>query len=104
MALPISGVTHVDSAAVIASKTPVATPPTTSDQKSTQSRASAQASTPKDTVHISGAAQSALQEATETAVQTAKEARGGDRQAMRLMAREAAAKRPDAKTHSSRLK
>jgi hypothetical protein len=46
-----------------------------------------------DTVHIPNAAQSALREATETQVQTAKEARGGDRQAQRLLAKETAAKK-----------
>jgi hypothetical protein len=49
-----------------------------------------------DVVQISGAAASAAkaaaQEATETADQTAKEARGGDQQAQRLMARYAAEK------------
>jgi hypothetical protein len=43
-----------------------------------------------DTVQISTAAQ-ALQEATETQVQTAKEARSGDVQAVRLLAKETAA-------------
>jgi hypothetical protein len=44
-----------------------------------------------DTVQISTAAKALLQEATETPAQTAREARGGDRQALRLLAREAAA-------------
>jgi hypothetical protein len=44
-----------------------------------------------DTVQISSAGKAALQEATETPVQTAKEARSGDFQAKRLIAREAAA-------------
>ena len=44
-----------------------------------------------DTVKISSAAQTAAQEATETAAQTAKEADSGDRQAQRLLAKEAAA-------------
>ena len=43
-----------------------------------------------DTVQISAAAQ-ALQEVTETQVQTAKEARSGDLQAVRLLAKETAA-------------
>jgi hypothetical protein len=43
-----------------------------------------------DTVQISNAAKQALQEAIETSVQTAKEAAGGDMQARRLLAREAA--------------
>jgi hypothetical protein len=44
----------------------------------------------QDTVQISQAGQSALQEASETAAQTAQEAQHGDRQAQRLLAREAA--------------
>jgi hypothetical protein len=46
---------------------------------------------PTDTVQISAAAQ-ALKEATENPAQTAREAAGGDRQAQRLLAREAADK------------
>lgn len=46
--------------------------------------------TAKDIVQLSTASQAALQEATETAAQTAKEARSGDHQAMRLLAKEAA--------------
>jgi len=50
---------------------------------------------PTDIVQISSAAktamQNAVQEATETAAQTDKEARGGDLQAKRLEAKEAAA-------------
>ena len=53
----------------------------------------AKAHIPVDTVHIPNAAQSALREATETQVQTAKEARGGDRQAQRLLAKETAVKK-----------
>jgi hypothetical protein len=45
-----------------------------------------------DTVQISNAAKALVQEATESSAQTAQEARGGDRQALRLMAKEAAAK------------
>lgn len=47
-----------------------------------------------DTVQISTAGQSALQEATETVAQTAKEARSGDRQAIKLLAKEQAEKAP----------
>jgi hypothetical protein len=43
-----------------------------------------------DTVQISSAARKALQEATETHEQTAKEARSGDIQAKRLLAKEVA--------------
>jgi hypothetical protein len=49
------------------------------------------AAAPTDTVHISAAA-SAIQEILETPAQTAKEAAGGDNQAKRLLAQEAAAK------------
>jgi len=47
--------------------------------------------TPTDTVQISSAKQ-IVQESIETPAQTAKEAAGGDLQARRLLAREAAAK------------
>jgi hypothetical protein len=43
------------------------------------------------TVTISNAAKAALAEATETAAQTKQEAAQGDRQAQRLLAKEAAA-------------
>lgn len=46
---------------------------------------------PTDTVQISAAAQ-ALKEATENPAQTAREAAGGDQQARRLLAKEAADK------------
>ena len=46
-----------------------------------------------DTVHLSGA-KAIVQETLETSVQTAQEARGGDVQAMRLLAKAAAAKAP----------
>ncbi|WP_061286716.1 hypothetical protein [Herbaspirillum chlorophenolicum] len=42
-----------------------------------------------DTVTISAAGKAALAEATETAAQTAKEAQNGDRQAMKLVAKQA---------------
>jgi hypothetical protein len=45
-----------------------------------------------DTVQISNSAKALLQETLETPVQTAQEARGGDIQAMHLLAKEAAAK------------
>ena len=48
--------------------------------------------TPTDTVQISNFAKAALQEALETSAQTTKEAAGGDFQAKRLLAKEAAAK------------
>lgn len=55
------------------------------------SQAKPQAST-MDTVQISNAARAMMQEAIENPAQTAKEAAAGDRQAMRLMAKEAAAR------------
>ena len=47
---------------------------------------------PKDTVSLSSAAQSALEESSETQAQTTKEATGGDLQAKRLLAKQAAAR------------
>ena len=55
------------------------------------SQAKPQANT-TDTVQISNAARAMMQEAIENPAQTAKEAAAGDRQAMRLMAKEAAAR------------
>ena len=46
----------------------------------------------QDTVQISNAAKALLQETMETSAQTAKEASAGDIQAIRLLARHAAAK------------
>lgn len=77
MISPVSGATHVQAAAQ----------PKAASQQPAPSK-SQPAST--DTVQISNAATQALQEAIETSVQTAKEAAGGDPQARRLLAREAA--------------
>jgi hypothetical protein len=55
------------------------------------SKTASQPSAP-DTVKISTASQTLLQESLETSAQTAREARGGDGQAIRLLAKEAAAK------------
>ena len=63
--------------------------PTAAHEKASESRPP---SAPKDTVQLSSAAQAALQEALETPAQTAKEAGGGDLQAKRLVAKQAAAK------------
>ena len=49
-----------------------------------------------DTVQISAAAKN-LQESTETSVQTSQEARSGDPQAQRLLAKEEAAQSPNTK-------
>jgi hypothetical protein len=64
-----------------------ATASSTSSQKSTQASSAVVAA---DTVEISNAAQAALKEVLETPAQTAKEAAAGDRQAQRLLAKEAA--------------
>jgi len=63
------------------------------NQKAPQPQPAAKAPAPKDTVQISTAAQSALAEYRETSTQTAQEASRGDRQAARLLAKEAAAKK-----------
>ena len=71
---------------------PAAPATATSGHKQTQSKSQPAAAT--DSVQLSAAGQAALaamQEATETPAQTAKEAAGGDLQAKRLLAREAAA-------------
>jgi hypothetical protein len=63
------------------------------NQKAPQPQPAAKAQAPKDTVQISTAAQTALQESRETSTQTAQEASRGDRQASRLLAKEAVAKK-----------
>jgi hypothetical protein len=71
-------------------------PTDSSPQKQAQPKSqSSTTSSSTDTVQLSIAAQAALaaiKEAQETPAQTAKEARGGDLQARRLLARETAAK------------
>jgi len=79
MISPVSGV---------AAAQPVAQ---TTTQPAAQPASSPQPST-TDTVQISNAARAMLQESIENPAQTAKEAAAGDRQAMRLMAKEAAAR------------
>lgn len=73
-----------------------ATAAPTRGEKSPEAKPRAATDT-QDTVHLSSAAQAKLspikalaQEVAETSAQTAKEARSGDRQAQRLLAREAA--------------
>jgi len=60
--------------------------------KQAPSQAAVAPSTPKDSVQISTAAQTALQESKETQAQTAQEAAHGDRQAVKLLAKETASK------------
>jgi hypothetical protein len=70
----------------------VSTQPALQPKAATQQPAPAKLQpAPADTVQISAAAQ-ALKEATENPAQTAKEAAGGDVQAKRLLAKEAADK------------
>ena len=89
MANPITSATQAGPQAAAQAKPVVE--PATSSQKSAAPQQPGSSSPLADTVHISSAGQSALQEAIETSAQTAREARGGDRQAQNLLAREAAA-------------
>jgi len=59
-------------------------------QKQAPSQAAVAPSAAQDTVSISTAAQTALQESKETQAQTAQEAAHGDRQAVKLLAKETA--------------
>lgn len=61
-------------------------------QKQAPSQAAVAAKAPQDTVQISTAAQTALQESKETQAQTTQEAAHGDRQAVKLLAKETAKK------------
>jgi hypothetical protein len=84
MVQPISNVTQTQ---------PVAEPAKTPTEKPAQQAPKAAISA--DSVNLSNAAQAlaaTLKEARETPVQTAKEAQGGDLQARRLLAKEAASK------------
>ena len=69
---------------------------TDSTTQSTKTDSAQTTSSAADTVQISSAAQAkaTLQELTETHYQTSQEALKGDRQAKRLLAKEAAAKEP----------
>ena len=66
------------------------TQPAVVSQKSPQSKK--QQPTTTDTVQLSNAGKAALEEAIETRAQTAQEARGGDIQAKKLLAKLEAAK------------
>ena len=94
--MPVSSVSHAANAqmpthaASVAPKDNRATPqPVVVNQKPTQTTPQPRVA---DTVQISGAARKASEELTESPAQTAIEARSGDMQAQRLMAREAAAR------------
>ena len=90
MVSSITSATQTEPTTAPVAKTQPAAKSTSPSEKPTQSKPSAE---PTDTVKISVAAQ-AMQEATETPQQTAKEAQGGDQQAKRLVAKEAAAEKP----------
>ncbi len=83
-------------AAPAANLAPAPAVKSTSDTKSSapsQKQAPSQAAkAPQDTAQISTAAQTALQESKETQAQTAQEAAHGDRQAVKLLAKEIAKK------------
>jgi len=93
MANAITPVSHATPAAVKDVQPQAAQQATPASQKAPQPQPAAKAPAPKDTVQISTAAQTALQESRETSTQTAQEASRGDRQAARLLAKEAAAKK-----------
>ncbi len=86
---PIAGANGKPVAATGATPTKPAPQSTSENQKAPPSKPSTKTA---DSVQISNVGQVALQEATETAAQTAKEARSGDRQAIKLLAKEEAAK------------
>jgi hypothetical protein len=77
----ISSITH--------SGRPVQSAAAAPTSQSSSKAATAQTSS-SDTVQISNVAQALLKETLETPAQTTKEASGGDRQAIRLLAKEAA--------------
>jgi hypothetical protein len=66
--------------------------PAAPSQKQAPTQAAVAPSTSLDTVSISTAAQTALQESKETQAQTAQEAAHGDRQAVKLLAKETSSK------------
>jgi hypothetical protein len=84
MSSPITTVTHAPQAP----QTQGAAQTTSVNSKASESKPQ---QTPTDTVSISNAAKSILQEAQENHAQTVQEANGGDSQARRLLAKEAAA-------------
>jgi hypothetical protein len=88
MAIAITSAHQADPTPASATQAPSAAKSATVSQKSTPSQTLS-----TDTVQISSAAQTALQEVLEAPAQTAKEARSGDHQAQRLLAREAAAQK-----------
>jgi hypothetical protein len=84
----ISAITSAHQAEPPVAAQPKAGSSATSSQKPAQTASSS--SIPTDTVRLSNAAQASIKESLETSVQTAREAAGGDHQAQRLLAKEAA--------------
>lgn len=83
----ISTMSQPEPATAAAVQSPV---PAASTQSTSQSTSHPPANGVTDTVSISSAAQAILKEVKETPAQTAQEARGGDLQAQRLLAKEEA--------------
>jgi hypothetical protein len=88
----VSAIQHATGAAAEIQTRP-APGPTAVSPKPTPPTPQPAAPTTADTVQISNAALTAMKEATETPAETAKEARSGDHQAQRLVAKEAATKK-----------
>ena len=86
MISPISNTPSAELAAPPVAKTSAPQP----SAQVAQPAASKQSS--NDTVQVSSAAKALLQESQETSAQTSREARSGDQQAIRLLAKRAAAK------------
>ena len=86
----VASQSHPENQSQIANSAPIVARATSLAQKPAEPQSPSNAA--KDTVHISNAAQLLLRESLETPAQTAREANGGDRQAQRLLAKEAAAK------------
>ncbi len=91
MSNPISGVTQAQAAE---QATPAQTK--TPETKTPETKVAQTSQTPTDTVQVSNSTKAILQEVQETHAQTIKEAAGGDGQAKRLLAEEAAANPPKA--------
>jgi len=87
-AIPGANLSH----AITATSSHHAAPSSTATAKPAQSEPRSTSSSAAYTVELSSAARAAQQEARETPAQTAKEASVGDRQAQRLLAKEAAAR------------
>lgn len=81
-------ISSVSNAAHVQAVAPAVAQPASAPKPTAQAQPQA---APRDTVQISAAAQ-AIKEAIENPAQTAKEAAGGDAQARRLLAKEAADK------------